>query len=273
MRKDVPILIFWQNLWRSISGYATHRLLPAALILVGGLFIIRILRKLLEKAFRKTTMDPAVASLVLSVVRVFLTIILFLIAASALGLDVSGIVALASVLTLAISLAVQDALSNLIGGFTLLHTKPFTIGDYVEIAGQGGTVQQVGLTYTKLLTPDRKTVSIPNSAVVAAQIVNYSAEGTRRVDITVNVAYDNEPELVIQALKEAADVPTILPDPVPYCALSAYGESTITYILQVWSESANYWTTLHTINRNIRTVFREKGITMSYPHLNVHIDK
>ena len=264
---------FWRNIWQFISGYVTHNLLPTALILVGGLFIIRILKKLLEKAFRKTSMDPSVASLVLSVVRVFLTIVLFLIAASALGLDVSGIVALASVLTLAISLSVQDALTNLIGGFTLLHTKPFTIGDYVEIAGQGGTVQQVGLTYTKLLTPDRKTVSIPNSAVVAAQIINYSMEGTRRVDITIRVSYDNDPELVIAALKEAANVPTALPDPVPYCALSAYEESTMSYILQVWSESADYWTTLHTINRNIRNVFREKGVTMSYPHVNVHIDQ
>ena len=264
---------FWTRIWQAFSGFALQKLLPAALILVGGILITRITLKLLQKAFSKSSMDKAVYTLVISVIRVILLIIVFLIAASALGIDVSGIVALASVLTLAISLSVQDALTNLIGGFTLLHTKPFSIGDYVEIAGQGGTVQQVGLTYTKLLTPDRKTVSIPNSSVVSAQIINYTVDGTRRVDITVQVAYSNDPAKVIAALKEAAEVPTALFDPVPYCALSAYGESTVSYILQVWSTSADYWVTMHTIHRNIRTVFQKNGIIMTYPHLNIHLDK
>ena len=264
---------FWKNLWNSVSGFALHRLLPAMLILVAGILIVRITVKILNKALGKSTLDQAVVSLIVSVLRVILLLTVFLIAASSLGIDVSGIVALASVLTLAVSLAVQDALTNLIGGFTLLNTKPFTIGDYVEIAGQSGTVQQVGLTYTKLLTPDRKTVSIPNSAVVAAQIVNYTADGTRRVDITVNVAYSNDPDQVIAALKEAAAVPTALKSPVPYCAISAYNDSTISYILQVWSTSDNYWPTMHGINRNIHTVLNERGILMTYPHLNIHLDK
>lgn len=264
---------FWKNIWNTISGFTLHRLLPAMLILVAGILIVRITVKILNKAMGKSKLDKAVVSLIISVLRVILLLVIFLVAASALGIDVSGIVALASVLTLAVSLAVQDALTNLIGGFTLLNTKPFSIGDYVEVAGQGGTVQQVGLTYTKLLTPDRKTVSIPNSSVVAAQIVNYTVDGTRRVDITVNVAYNNDPEQVIAALKEAAAVPTALQEPVPYCAISAYNDSTMSYILQVWSTSADYWTTMHAINRNIRAVFKNQGIIMTYPHLNIHLDK
>ena len=264
---------FWKNLWNAVSGFALQRLLPAVLILVAGILIVRITVKILNKALGKSKLDKAVISLVVSVLRVILLLTVFLIAASSLGIDVSGIVALASVLTLAVSLAVQDALTNLIGGFTLLNTKPFAIGDYVEIAGQSGTVQQVGLTYTKLLTPDRKTVSIPNSAVVAAQIVNYTAEGTRRVDITVNVAYSNDPDQVIAALKEAASIPTVLQDPVPYCAISAYNDSTVSYILQVWSTSDNYWPTMHSIHRNISSVFQKQGIIMTYPHLNIHLDK
>jgi len=266
-------LEFWKNIWSAISGFALHRLLPAALILVGGILLVRIILRLMNKAMEKSKLDKAVVALIISVLRVVFLLVIILIAASSLGIDVSGIVALASVLTLAVSLAVQDALTNLIGGFTLLNTKPFSIGDFVEIAGQSGTVQQVGLTYTKLLTPDRKTVSIPNSSVVAAQIVNYTADGTRRVDITVNVAYNNDPEQVITALKEAAAVPTALDTPVPYCAVSAYNESTVSYILQVWSTSDNYWATMHGINRNIRTVFKQKGIIMTYPHLNIHLDK
>lgn len=264
---------FWKNILNSVSGFALHNLLPAVLVLIAGILAVRIIVKILNKAMGKTKLDPAVVSLITSVLRVVLLLVVILVAVSSLGIDVSGIVALASVLTLAVSLAVQDALTNLIGGFTLLNTKPFTMGDFVEIAGQSGTVQQVGLTYTKLLTPDRKTVSIPNSSVVAAQIINYTADGTRRVDINVNVAYSNDPDQVIAALKEAAAVPTALTDPAPYCAVSAYNDSTVGYILQVWSTADDYWTTLHTVNRSIQAVFQEKGIIMTYPHLNIHVEK
>ncbi len=261
------------ELLSAASTFALHKLLPAVLIFAAGWFAIQIIMKLLSKALNKTKFEPAAVSLILSVIRVVLWLLLCLITASSLGIDVTGIVALASVLTLAVSLSVQDALSNLIGGFTLLYTKPFHIGDFVEIGGECGTVQQIGLTYTKLLTADSKTVSMPNKSVVSAQIVNYTVTGVRRVDIAVNVSYSSNPDLVLEALKEAAQVPTALNEPAPYAAISLYGESTVGYILQVWSTSDDYWTTLHTINRNIRNVFTEKGVIMTYPHLNIHLDK
>ena len=257
----------------SLSGYALNQLLPAALIFVAGLFVIKILLTLFDRAMDKTKLDKAVSALVRSVLRVVLYIILILTVISKMGIDVSSIVTLASVLTLAVSLAIQDALANLIGGFTLLSTKPFALGDYVEIGSQGGTVDQIGLTYTKFLTPDGKTVSIPNSIVDSAEIVNYSAAGTRRVDITVGVSYDNDPDQVLAALKEAAAVETALQTPAPYAAISAYGESTVGYILQVFTTADDYWTTLHSVNRNIQSVFKAQGIQMTYPHLNVHIDQ
>lgn len=259
--------------FEAFKGFFLGKLLPAALIFAGGFLAIRILMKLLQKAFEKTRFDPPVSSLLLSVIRISMYVLLSLITASSLGIDVTGIVALASVLTLAVSLSVQDALSNLIGGFTLLYTKPFVIGDFVQIGGESGTVKQIGLTYTKLLTPDRKTVSMPNKTVVAAQIVNYTNEGTRRVDISIQVSYDSNPDLVMEALKQAAQVPTALENPAPYTAISTYGDSAIGYILQVYSTSDNYWATMHAINRNIKTVFEQMGIILTYPHLNVHLDK
>lgn len=256
-----------------ISSYALGQLLPAALILLAGLCVIKILLALLDKAFSKSRLDKAAVSLVRSVVRVVLYIILILMVVSKMGIDVSSIVTLASVLTLAVSLAIQDALANLIGGFTLLSTKPFALGDYVEIGSQSGTVEQIGLTYTKLLTPNGKTVSIPNSIVDSAEIVNYSTSGTRRVDITVSVSYDNDPDQVLEALTEAAAVETALKDPGPYTAISAYGESAVSYILQIFTTADDYWTTMHSCNRNIQTVFKARGIKMTYPHLNVHLDQ
>ena len=205
--------------------------------------------------------------------KAVLGLLLGLMVAAKLGVDVTGIVALASVLSLAVSLAVQDALSNVIGGFTLLNTRPFVAGDFVEIAGQSGTVREVGLAYTKLNTGDNKQVSIPNSAVVAAQIVNYSANGTRRVDITVSASYDAPIEQVLEALKEAAQVPTKLEEKESFAAVKHYGDSAIEYVLQVWSTADDYWTTLFTVNKRIKDVFDEKGISMTYPHLNVHLDQ
>ena len=267
------MLLWIQSAFQTITSFTVRKLLPAALIFVAGFFAIRILMKLLEKALAKSKFEAPVTSLLLSVTRIALLILLALITASSLGIDVTGVVALASVLTLAVSLSVQDALSNLIGGFTLLYTKPFQIGDFVEIGGESGTVAQIGLTYTKLLTADCKTVSMPNKTVVAAQIVNFTAAGKRRVDINIQVSYGSDPDLVMEALKKAAQVPTALDTPAPYAAITAYNESTVGYVLQVWSSADNYWATMHAVNRNIKTVFEQMGVIMTYPHLNVHIDK
>ena len=266
----MDILSNWSN---SVLGFLTHKAAPALIVLVLGILIIRLVMKLIGTALEKSKLEKAAHSLIKSVVRVALYLLLCLIAASALGLDVTGIVALASVLTLAVSLALQNALSNLIGGFTLLYTKPFHSGDFVEIAGQSGTVMEIGLTYTKLATADNKVVSIPNSAVVATQIVNYSISGTRRVQVTVSASYDMPVEKVLEALLEAAKVPTALDTPAPSSAVLNYGESAIEYTLFVWCNGADYWTTLFDTNRNVKAVFDQKGITMTYPHLNVHLDK
>lgn len=267
------IIGFFKSIYEKISDFTLQNLFPAIVVFVIGFFTIMILMKLLNKVLNRSKLEKPATTLILSVIRVGLFLVLFLISASSLGIDVSGVIALASVLTLAISLALQDALANVIGGFTLLSTKPFRVGDYVEISGEGGTVQAIGLTYTQLLTPDRKTISIPNRNVIAASVVNYTLEGTRRVDISIQAAYSNDPEQVIAALLQAADTPTAMQEPTPYAALSSYGESTVGYILQIWCKSEDYWTTLHTVNRNIRKVFEQSGVQMSYPHLNVHLDK
>jgi small conductance mechanosensitive channel len=218
-------------------------------------------------------LEKAATGLIKTVIRVILYGLVGLTAASKLGIDITGIVALASVLTLAVSLSVQDALTNLISGFTLLYTKPFVAGDYVEIAGQGGTVQEIGLTYTKLSTPDNKMISLPNSSVTSAQIVNYTVTGTRRVDITVSASYDSPVQLVLDTLKEAATVPTILDSQPVFVALNSYGDSAINYVVRVWSTTENYWDTYFTITENIKKHFDAKGIAMTYPHLNVHVSQ
>ena len=248
--------------------------LPAAAMLVVGMLAIRVIMKLVDKSMAKSKLEKAAVSLIRSLLRVVLWVLLGLMIASKLGIDVTGVVALASVASLALSLSLQDALSNVIGGFMLLSNHPFHSGDYVEIAGQGGVVQTIDITYTKLTTGDNKTISIPNSAVVSSQIVNYSTSGTRRVDINVSASYNAPIATVKAALLEAAKLDTVLDAPAaPFAAVVSYGDSAINYTLRVWTTAADYWTTFFTINEKIKEEFDKAGVEMTYPHLNVHIDK
>ena len=255
------------------TGLAT-KILAAVVIAVIGCLVIRLVMNLLVKVLEKSKLEKAAYSLVKTLVRTALYVLLALIVASSLGIDVTGIVALASVATLAVSLALQNMLANVIGGFTLLYTRPFKSGDYVEIAGQSGTVTEIGMSYTKLNTPDNKMISIPNSAVVAAQIVNYTTTGTRRVDIAVTASYDAPAEKVIETLLEVAKDERILQEPaVPFAALTGYGESSIGYVLRFWVKGSDYWDVYYKVNREIKVAFDKAGVEMTYPHLNVHLDK
>ena len=260
-----------EKLTSYLSQFTLGKLLPALFVAAIGFLLVQLILKILKTTLSKTKLDPQLVKLLLGVLKPVLSVVLGLIVATSLGINVTSIVALASVLTLAISLSLQNALTNLIGGFTLLHTKPFIVEDYVEIAGQSGTVKEVGLSYTKLATSDNKIVSIPNAAVVAAEIVNYSTTGTRRLDITVNTSYSAQPEAVIAALLASANIPEVLQNPAPFSALSGYGEGNVSYVLQVWTTSGNYWAAKFAILKNIKEIFAEKDIEMSCSHMNIHV--
>ena len=256
-----------------LINFLTGTIVKAVLLLVIGILVIRLVMNLLKKTLEKSKLEKAAHTLILSLSRAAMYILLFLCVASSIGIDVTGIVALASVLTLALSLALQNMVSNIIGGFTILYTHPFHSGDYVEIAGQSGTVQEINMTYTKLSTPDNKVISIPNSAVVAAQIVNYSALTTRRVEIAVSAAYSVPTQKVIDALALAGTMDKVLLDPAPFAAVDSYGESAIRYTLRVWVKTEDYWDVFFALNQRVKTIFDEQDIAMTYPHLNVHLDK
>ena len=243
----------------------------ALIILVVGILAIRILGNILKKALEKSRLEKAAHVLITSLAQTALYILLGLTVASTLGIDVTSIVALASVLTQALSLALQNMVANIIGGFTILYTQPFHSGDYVEIAGQAGTVREINMTYTQMTTPDNKVISIPNSAVVAAQIVNYSAEETRRVDVAVSVGQDVAPQKVIDALVLAGTVDNALLDPAPAAVVSGYVDSTINYSLRIWVKTDDYWDVFFLVNQRVKQIFDEQGIAMARPHMNVHI--
>jgi len=245
----------------------------SVVLLIIGIFAMRIIRRVLKTSLEKSRLEKAAHTLITSLANAAMYILLGLIVASSLGIDVTSIVALASVLTLALSLALQNMVSNILGGFTILYTHPFHSGDYVEIAGQGGTVKEINMTYTMLATADNKLISIPNSAVVAAQIVNYSAAETRRVEIVVTASYEAPTQQVMDALVLAGTVDNVLLDPAPVAVVTNYGDSAISYSLRLWVKTPDYWDVYFQVNKRVKDIFDEQGIEMTYPHLNVHIQQ
>lgn len=256
-----------------LQGVLFKRICTAVVMLVIGVLATRIAVNLLHRALEKSKLEKAGHSLITSLTKAALYILLGLIIASTLGIDVTSIVALASVLTLALSLALQNMVSNIIGGFIILYTHPFHSGDFVEIAGQSGTVREINMTYTTMATPDNKLVSIPNSAVVAAQIVNFTSAGTRRVEITVSASYDAPTQKVIDALALAGTMDNVLLDPAPCAVILSYGDSAIEYSLRVWVKAEDYWDIYFAVTQRVKDIFDAQGIEMTYPHLNVHLDK
>ncbi len=256
-----------------VNGTVFQRICNAVVLLVVGLLAVRILMKVLSRALERSRLEKAAHSLILSLSKAALYVLLGLMVASMLGIDVTSIVALASVLTLAVSLALQNMLSNVIGGFTILSTHPFHSGDYVEIGELSGTVKEINMTYTMLATPDNKLVSIPNSTVVAAQIINYSAADTRRVEVTVSASYSAPTQKVIDALALAGTMDNVLLEPAPQAVITGYGESAINYSLRVWARTEEYWDVYFAVTQRVKDIFDEQGIEMTYPHLNVHLDK
>lgn len=256
-----------------LASAALGRILPGVVITLIGLVVVRLLLRLFNRALERSRLDKAAHSIFRSILKVLLYAILALIVASTFGVDVTSLVALLSVVSLAVSLSVQDFLTNIIGGITLLTTKPFKSGDFVQLGADSGTVTEIGMTYTKLRTGDNKTLAVPNSIVVGAQVINYTEAGTRRVDLVVSAAYTAPTEVVKAALLKAAQLERVMVEPAPFVGIKQYGDHAISYDLRVWCDAADYWDVYYAINERIRETFAESGVEMTYPHLNVHIEK
>jgi len=256
-----------------VQNLTLSKLIPCLVVLVVGFSAIKILSKLFEKGLARSKLDKNIHGFLKTLFRLLLTFLVILIAASSLGIDVSSLIAVLSVASLAVSLAVQDSLANLAGGIMILATHPFSVGDWVELGGNSGSVIEVGLSHTTLRTADNKIVFVPNKDVAASRITNYSQEDTRRVDLTFTASYDSQTDAVIAALTEAASVSTILPEKEVFVRVKTYKESDIEYVVRVWTKNADYWDTWFAITENVKKVFDRDGIAMTYPHTIVHLEK
>lgn len=267
---DVSNMQNWlKKQWTDLSlEKVISTLLLALLCFIGIRLIMRVLTKLTDRS----SLDRRVQKTILRVVRTALYTIAVLVLLDSVGFPVASLVALAGVLGLALSLAVQDVLSNIAGGMVLLFSKPFTLGDYISTGDSEGTVEEIGLTHTKLDTFSGQRVMLPNSKLTAGKIVNYTTKGIRRVDHSISASYDDSTESVRAAcLKAVADAPGVLSDPAPVVLVDSYGESAIQYTVRFWAKTEDYWNAYSTSLEAVRRRFDEDGITMTYNHLNVHI--
>ena len=184
---------------KSWGKMTLEQLLTSLIILVVCLIVVKLVMTLLRRITAKSKMDERVRRYILGGIKAILYVVTILIVAQSLGIPVTSLIALVSVFGLAVSLAIQDVLSNVAGGMVILFSKPFTIGDYVETTDGEGEVVEISLTHTKLDTYGGQRVMLPNKEVVAGKIINYSARGIRRVDHAITASYDDSTEAVLPA--------------------------------------------------------------------------
>ena len=257
---------------KSWGKMTLEQLLTALLLLVICLIAMKLVMTLLRRLSGRSKMDERVRRYLLGGVKAVLWAVTVLIVAQSLGIPVTSLIALVSVLGLAVSLAVQVVLRNVAGGMVILFSKPFSIGDYVETTDEEGTVVEISLTHTKLDTYGGQRVMLPNKAVVDGKIINYSARGVRRVDHTITASYDDSTEAVRAAcLRAVSRTPYVLADPAPAAVLTAYKDSAVEYHVRFWAEIDHFWDAYSFSLEEIRRCFAEDGVTMTYNHLNVHI--
>ena len=225
-----------------------------------------------DRALGRSRLDVSLQNLLCRLFKGALWFVAVIIVLGCLEIEVTSLVAVLSVIGLAFSLALQNFLSNVAGGMQLLASHPFKIGDYVGAGGCSGTVAEMGMFYTKLTTPDNKLVQIPNSSIVSGNVVNYSHQPTRRVELKVSAGYGAPPGKVLALLgKMAAEHPLVLDDPEPAVHVDGYGDSAIGYVMRVWCANADYWTVYYDLMDGFKAAFDRAGIEMTYPHLNVHM--
>lgn len=249
------------------------KVLAAILLYLLGAWIIRRVKKLLRKVFTKRKVEPSLATFTVSFVNISLTVLLFVIVVSILGVPTSTFAALLAAGGLAVGMALSGTLQNFAGGVMLLLFKPFKVGDYIDANGFSGTVDAINITSTQIHTVDNKIVHLPNGSVANSNIQNYSTSELRRVDWNISVSYGDDAEKGIALLKDyLSKDPRVLntPEP-PFAALSQLGDSAIILTARAWTKNSDYWSLYFDINKLIYEDFPKQGMTFPYPQLDVHV--
>ena len=249
-------------------------LIGAILVLVFGLWIIRILTRGFGRFLNKRKIEESLKPFLRSLVSILLKVLLFISVLGMLDVEMTSFIAILGAAGLAVGLALSGTLQNFAGGVLILLLKPFRVGDFIDAISYTGTVAEIQIFYTILKTPDNKTVILPNGSLVNASLTNFSTQPTRRVDWTFGIAYgekvEKAEEIIHKLIKEDK---RILVDPLPFSALSAMADSSVNIVVRVWVNSADYWGVFFDLNRNVYDAFNKVGINIPFPQMDVHLVK
>lgn len=274
---DAEELGFFQKIWASLVNWFIDergwvRLLVVVAVVLIGLLLIKVLLAVTRKIVNKSKLKGIAGNFIVTILKIVLVFIYLITILRVLGIDTSSFVALFTVGTLAISLAIQSVISNFASGMILVTNHPFREGDFVDVAGVSGTVEKITLFSTKIKTPDNKVITVPNSSVAGGNIVNYSTEEKRRVDLTFGVAYGSDVQKVKSVIESVLDEhELVLHDDGYTVRLSEQGASSLNFVCRCWTLSANYWTVYFDLNERMTERFGEEGIEIPYNKLDVNI--
>ena len=249
-------------------------LISSVLIFLIGLLTSKILLKVIEKALKKSRLDPTGHAFLLSVLRVSFMTIVVIISLSKLGVPMTSIIAVLSAAGLAISLALRDNLSNVASGFILMFARPFKVGDYIGAGDAEGTVSEITIIHTCLHTIDNKVVYIPNAKVTGGTIVNYTLEDKRRLEQHYSISYNADFEKACEAIRSVLrdDKRFLsLPD-APMIVMDGHKDNSIGIMLRVWVSQSDYWNVYYELFKRVKYAFDAAGISIPYPQLDVHLD-
>lgn len=253
------------------GGQLGLTIIKAIIVFVVGRFVIRMVNKLVRNILIKRNIDPSVKTFVGSLVNVTLMILLIISVVGALGVQTTTFAALLASAGVAIGMALSGNLSNFAGGLIILLFKPYKVGDYIESQGVGGTVKEIQIFHTILLTPDNRNIFIPNGSLSSGVVVNTSNETTRRVDWTFGVEYGSDYDKVRNVILSVLSKDSrIFTDPAPFIELTQLADSSVNFVVRVWVKSSDYWGVYFAINKEIYATFNEAGIGFPFPQLTVH---
>ena len=249
------------------------KVITALILLIVGLFVIRILVGTTRRIMVKRDVEITLRKFLLNLLSWALKILLFVMVVSKLGIETTSFAAILAAAGLAVGLALQGSLSNFAGGVLIMIFKPFKIGDVIEAQGEIGSVKEIEIFTTKLIGLSNKEIIIPNGSLSNGNIVNYSATGTRRVDLTFGVSYDADIKKTKEVLQQVLDTnPAILKDPAPTIAVSELADSSVNFVVRPWCNTADYWNVYFDVTEKTKLALDEAGIEIPYPH-HVQINK
>ena len=254
-----------------IFPYAANIAL-AIIIFIVGRWLANTLTDVVVRLLKKSKMDDMLISFVASITKTILLLFVAIAALNKLGIDTTSLIALLGAAGLAVGLALQNSLQNFAAGVMLIVFRPFKAGDFVELAGVAGVVENIGIFSSVLRTGDNRELIIPNGAIYGGIITNYSARSTRRVDMVFGVAYDDDLKAAKELLRSIilAD-DRVLSDPEPVVAVSELADSSVNFIVRPWVKSADYWPVLWDTTEKVKLEFDAQGLSIPYPQMDIHM--